>query len=37
LIVFVLVTSFRYYRFSTIVINDLNDWDLLFRKQVITG
>lgn len=36
LIVIVLVTSFRYYRFSTLAINDLNDWDLLFRKQVVT-
>ena len=30
------ITAFRYYRFSTIPINSVNEWDLIFRKQVIT-
>jgi peptidoglycan/LPS O-acetylase OafA/YrhL len=35
ILVILLVTSFRYYRYSTIPI-DAIDWDQLFRKQVIT-
>ncbi len=30
------VTFFRYYRYSTLVIQNYDDWDLFFRKQVAT-
>ncbi|MBC2843629.1 acyltransferase family protein [Winogradskyella flava] len=39
LIVFTLIiftTLFRYYKFATHEISSLGDWDLLFRKQVLT-
>lgn len=38
LILMILVTSIsiRYYRFYTIEIHSLGEWDLIFRKQVIT-
>lgn len=36
LIVIVSVTMFRYFRYSNISISNINDWDLLFRKQVAT-
>lgn len=31
-----LVTLFRYYRYTVLQIEDINTWDLLFRKQVVT-
>jgi peptidoglycan/LPS O-acetylase OafA/YrhL len=34
--VITLVTVFRYYRYSTASINSLGEWDLIFRKQVVT-
>ncbi|WP_298236981.1 acyltransferase [uncultured Algibacter sp.] len=30
------VTLFRYYRYSVLLIDDINSWDLIFRKQVFT-
>ena len=36
LLVIVFITAFRFYRFSNVYINGINDWDLIFRKQVIT-
>jgi peptidoglycan/LPS O-acetylase OafA/YrhL len=36
LIVIVFITAFRFYRFSNVDIDGINDWDLIFRKQVIT-
>ncbi|MBN8702355.1 MAG: acyltransferase [Bacteroidetes bacterium] len=36
ILVIILTTTVRYYRYSTGVIDGIKDWDLLFRKQVIT-
>ena len=36
LIVIVFITAFRFYRFSNVDIDGFDDWDLMFRKQVIT-
>ncbi|MFZ1664872.1 MAG: acyltransferase, partial [Flavobacteriales bacterium] len=36
LIVIFFITAFRFYRFSNVDIDGINDWDLIFRKQVIT-
>lgn len=36
LLVIVFITAFRFYRFSYVDINGISDWDLIFRKQVIT-
>lgn len=36
ILVIVLITSLRYYRFLNVPINDINDWDLILRKQVVT-
>lgn len=36
LIVLILVTCFRFYRFMSIKVEDLTQWDLLYRKQVFT-
>jgi peptidoglycan/LPS O-acetylase OafA/YrhL len=36
LLIIVFITSFRFYRFSHIDVNGISDWDLIFRKQVIT-
>jgi len=36
LIVIVFITAFRFYRFSNVDIDGINDWDLIFVKQVIT-
>ncbi|MGI9192051.1 MAG: acyltransferase family protein [Chitinophagaceae bacterium] len=36
IITILLITAFRIYRFSNVEINNINDLDLLFRKQVIT-
>lgn len=36
LIVIVFITAFRFYRFSHVDIKGISDWDLIFRKQVIT-
>lgn len=30
------ITIFRYFKYESNIVNDLNDWDLLFRKQVMT-
>jgi len=35
ILLIVLVTFFRYYRYSTIEIATLSQWDTLFRKQVL--
>ena len=32
----IIVMAFRYYRFVEITLVSVNDWDLFFRKQVIT-
>ena len=34
--IIILATAFRIYRFSTVSLNGVGDWDILFRKQVIT-
>ncbi len=34
--IILLITLFRFYRFSTIEIESIGEWDLIFRKQVIT-
>lgn len=34
--IILLTTLFRYYRFSSISINSINEWDSIFNKQVIT-
>ncbi len=31
-----LITSFRFYRYLNITVENLNQWDSIFRKQVIT-
>lgn len=36
LVVIIVITSFRFYRFSNVSIDELHVWDLIFRKQVIT-
>jgi peptidoglycan/LPS O-acetylase OafA/YrhL len=36
LLIIVFTTAFRYYRFLKVDISSINDWDLIFRKQVIT-
>jgi peptidoglycan/LPS O-acetylase OafA/YrhL len=36
LLVIVFITAFRFYRFSNVTITGIKDWDLIFRKQVIT-
>lgn len=36
LLVILIITLFRYYRFLNVKIDDINDWDLIFRKQVFT-
>lgn len=36
ILVVVSVTAFRFYRFSNISINGFSEWDLIFRKQVVT-
>lgn len=35
-IIILAVTVFRFYRFLNVTINDIQDWDLIFRKQVFT-
>lgn len=34
--IIVLITLFRYYRYSTLSIDKLTEWDSLLRKQVVT-
>ena len=34
--VLIFVTGFRFYRFSSVEIENIGQWDVLFRKQVIT-
>lgn len=36
LLLIFLVTFFRYYRYTTIPIDSLDEWDILYRKQVVT-
>jgi peptidoglycan/LPS O-acetylase OafA/YrhL len=35
-IIILAVTIFRFYKFLNIRINDIRDWDLIYRKQVFT-
>lgn len=35
-LVIIAVTVFRFHRFLNVTINDMGDWDLIFRKQVFT-
>jgi peptidoglycan/LPS O-acetylase OafA/YrhL len=34
--ILLLVTGFRFYRFNSLTVEGLGQWDVLFRKQVIT-
>lgn len=36
LFIILIITSYRFYKFSNVQINDINDWDFIFRKQVST-
>ncbi|MEO8355226.1 MAG: acyltransferase [Chloroflexota bacterium] len=35
-VVLLLSISFRYFRYSQITVETINEWDLLYRKQVVT-
>lgn len=32
----ILITLFRLYRYSTMVVHNMDEWDLVFRRQVVT-
>ena len=36
IVIIIVITFFRYYRFSTSIFQNMEEWDLLFRKQVST-
>lgn len=36
ILVIVAITLFRFYRYSNVALNDIGEWDLMFRKQVST-